>query len=358
VLEVADLRKRFTVEHGEVRALDGVAFGVPEGRLLTLLGPSGCGKTTTLRSVAGLERPDQGTVVIGGQVVFSLHPERFVPTERRSIGMVFQSYAIWPHMTVFENVAYPLQALKLSGSQVRERVRNALAMVDLEGLEERPAPQLSGGQQQRVALARALVGEPKLLLLDEPLSNLDARLRQQMRVEIRQLQQRAGVTAVYVTHDQEEALAVSDEIVFMHNGRIVERGHPEELYMRPQERLTAEFLGEANFLPGQVTSRNGEHVVVRTGGGTLVCTSRPGLGTEVSVFFRPESPRIERHPPSDGYFLQGTVERTLFLGKAVTCWLRVGQDQELRVSAPPVTYPRVGEQVYLVLAPEASAVFA
>ena len=248
MVEVSDLHKQFSTERGAVHALGGVSFQVPEGSLLTLLGPSGCGKSTTLRCIAGLEHPDRGKISFSGQVVFSSETREFEPPENRSVGMVFQSYAIWPHMTVFENVAYPLQGRRLSKALIAREVKRVLLLVGLSELSDRPSPLLSGGQQQRVALARALVANPKVLLLDEPLSNLDAKLRQHMRVEIRKLQRQSRVTAIYVTHDQEEAMVVSDEILFMSKGEIVERGRPEEIYTRPRRRLTAQFFGEANFL--------------------------------------------------------------------------------------------------------------
>jgi len=208
--------KRF----GSVRAVDDVSLAVPDGRLLTLLGPSGCGKTTTLRMIAGLEQNDAGRIAIGDRVVSDPAVGVFVAPERREIGMVFQSYAIWPHMTVFANVAYPLQVRRRSAGEVRERVEGALRLMEMAHLADRPATALSGGQQQRVAIARALVFQPRVLLMDEPLSNLDAKLREQMRVEIRSLQQRLGITTVYVTHDQEEAMVLSDEIAVMHEGRV------------------------------------------------------------------------------------------------------------------------------------------
>jgi iron(III) transport system ATP-binding protein len=358
VVEVVGLRKQFEAEHGAVHALDGVSFTVPEGSLFTLLGPSGCGKTTSLRSIAGLERPDSGLIRIGDRTVFDGDSGVFVPPEQRQIGMVFQSYAIWPHMTVFDNVAYPLRGRGLSKAEMQRRVGDVLDLVGLGDLARRPAPNLSGGQQQRVALARALVADPRVLLLDEPLSNLDAKLRQQMRTEIRRLQRLSGVTAVYVTHDQEEALAVSDELVFMMDGQIVERGRPEDLYLRPQSRLTADLLGEANFLPGRVAQRNGRYATVEVPGGTLLCPAPAGGEAAVTVFFRPETPRVELAEPSAGPYLRGVVRDTLFLGKSVTCWVTVGPADEVKVAVPSVRYPQAGEAVYLVLDPEACAVFA
>src|SRR5438876_8807945 len=243
MLQVTMLRKTFTTERGGVRAVEDVSFTVEEGRFFTLLGPSGCGKTTTLRCVAGLERPEAGTIRLDDAVLSG--PGRFMPTYARDIGMVFQSYAIWPHMTVFDNVAFPLRVARTRPTllEIRQRVSQALATVRLEGLQDRAATKLSGGQQQRLALARALVREPKLLLLDEPLSNLDAKLREQMRMELRQLQRTLRLTTLYVTHDQVEALAMSNVVAVMHQGRIMQTGAPREIYERPANRFVAEFIG-------------------------------------------------------------------------------------------------------------------
>src|SRR5678815_375827 len=218
--------KRF----GAVRAVDAISLSVPDGRLLTLLGPSGCGKTTTLRMIAGLEQNDEGRITIGDRAVSDAAAGVFVAPERREIGMVFQSYAIWPHMTVFANVAYPLEVRRRPAAEVRERVLAALRTMEMEALAARPATALSGGQQQRVAIDRALVAEPRVLLMDEPLSNLDAKLREQMRVDIRALQQRLAITTVYVTHDQEEAMVLSDEVAVVHEGRILQLAPPEAIY--------------------------------------------------------------------------------------------------------------------------------
>ena len=229
MLQVTTLRKTFLTDRGDVRAVEDISFDVEDGRFFTLLGPSGCGKTTTLRCVAGLERPESGTIRLDDHTLSG--SGHFVPTHARDIGMVFQSYAIWPHLSVFENVAFPLRVSERAPSRAETRrlVEEALALVGLEGLEDRPAPQLSGGQQQRLALARALVRRPKLLLLDEPLSNLDAKLRERMRIELRQLQRRLGITTVYVTHDQGEALFLSHRIAVMQAGKIVQEGAPRDL---------------------------------------------------------------------------------------------------------------------------------
>jgi ABC-type Fe3+/spermidine/putrescine transport system ATPase subunit len=354
MLEVANLSKQFLTESDAVRALDGVSFEATEGTLVTLLGASGCGKSTTLRCIAGLEHPEKGAISIAGRVVFSAEPRRFVPAEQRPIGMVFQSYAIWPHMTVFENVAYPLQGRGIAKSQITEEATRALQMVGLGGLAERPSPQLSGGQQQRVALARALVARPKLMLLDEPLSNLDAKLRQHMRIEIRHLQKRTGVTAVYVTHDQEEAMAVSDEIIFLSNGHIVEKGTPEEIYSRPKHRLTAEFFGDANFLAGRIKGREQHVLIVETPGGVIACAAKGAQpqGEQVTVFFRPEDVQVSREKPAQSFALSGVIAETVFLGKTVECSVEVRDGSQLKISVHPRFLPRKGEPVHLGIDPE------
>ncbi|MBV9121714.1 MAG: ABC transporter ATP-binding protein, partial [Chloroflexi bacterium] len=297
MLTAQGLTKRFaTAGEGAVMAMDGVSFEVPDGKIFTLLGPSGCGKSTTLRSIAGLETPDGGRIAIDDQAVFDAERRLNLPPDRRPIGMVFQSYAIWPHLTVGQNVAYPLEAKRTPRGEVRSRVADALRLVGLEALANRPAPLLSGGQQQRVALARALVGGPSLLLLDEPLSNLDAKLREQMRQEIRGVQRSLGLTAVYVTHDQEEALVLSDVVGVMHNGRLLETASPRDLYQRPRYRFTADFLGLANFVTGRKVEHDASRdtVLVDTPVGALRCHALDQVADEVTFFFRPEDARLRR----------------------------------------------------------------
>jgi iron(III) transport system ATP-binding protein len=243
-IALENLSKRFD----EFVAVNAVTLTAADGEFLTLLGPSGCGKTTTLRMIAGLEEPSGGSIRIGDRVIYDRTAGVNVPAETRGLGMVFQSYAIWPHMTVAENIAYPLRMRRVPSARRAELVKKALDLVGLSGFGDKPSPLLSGGQQQRVALARALVFEPALLLLDEPLSNLDAKLREQMRFELRIMQQRVGLTAVYVTHDQEEALTLSDRLVVMNEGEIEQIGTPSEVYERPQTRFVAQFIGKGNML--------------------------------------------------------------------------------------------------------------
>src|SRR5436309_7780154 len=249
-IEVADL----VVRYDAVPAVDGVSFTVAQGEHVTLLGPSGCGKTTTLRAIAGLEQPVGGSIRIDGETVFSAAQRRNVPTERRGVSMVFQSYAVWPHMSVAENVAYGLRVRKLPKAQIAEAVERALELVQMRALADRSAALLSGGQQQRVALARAIAFSPTVLLFGEPLSNLDAKLRAEMRVELRALQRRLGVTSLYVTHDQEEALAISDRVIVMNVGGIEQIGAPEDIYNRPKTRFVADFVGSANLSAGLITA--------------------------------------------------------------------------------------------------------
>src|SRR4029077_13047978 len=306
MLRVTGLKKKFETDRGaSVAAVDNVSFEVETGKLLTLLGPSGCGKTTTLRSIAGLEEPDNGEIQIGSKVVFSGLRKFSLPPNRRRVGMEFQSYAIWPNRTAFQNVAYPLEGIGVSKIEVRKRVEQVLALVGLEAFIERPAPFLSGGQQQRVALARALVAEPEVLLLDEPLSNLDAKLREQMRFELKALHESLEITTVYVTHDQEEALALSDQIGLMHEGALLEVGAPTALYLRPAHRITADFLDTANFVPVEVKSSGNQawdEMVVKSPLGTFVAQRsiewREGL--PASLFFRPEYVEFfDRNNPSN-----------------------------------------------------------
>ena len=281
--------RNLTKTYGGIAVVDDVSFDVAPGEFLTLLGPSGCGKTTTLRCIAGFNKPDGGAIRIDGNDVSE------VPPYRRHLGMVFQSYALFPHLTVYENIAFGLHIRSVSRAETMERVSKALDMVQLSGMEERLPKQLSGGQQQRVALARALIYEPRVLLLDEPLSNLDAKLRVQMRNEIRILQQTLGVTAVYVTHDQEEALSISDRIAVMNRGKLEQLSAPWDIYNRPQTLFTASFVGAANVLPAEVAMTNGSEVRLVVAGGLelALCGERPPPGSNVWAIVRPEAVVVE-----------------------------------------------------------------
>ncbi|MBI2357687.1 MAG: ABC transporter ATP-binding protein [Deltaproteobacteria bacterium] len=330
MIRVTNLRKQFVTKHGALAAVRGVAFEVKEGEIFMLLGPSGCGKTTTLRCIAGLEAPDEGEIWIGEQLVFADRGQKIVPVYKRGVGMVFQSYAIWPHLTVFENVAYPLVygIFKAPKSEVRERVAKTLRLVGMERLEDRPAPLLSGGQQQRVALARALVYEPKVLLLDEPLSNLDAKLRAEMRVELRALMKRLNITAVYVTHDQEEALVLSDRIAVMHGGEIKQIGSPRDIYVRPENDVVAGFIGTANLLPASISTvpGNAREGLVSTPIGALVCSLPPSaaVGQAVTIMFRPEDVLVSVSGIGQSRnTFAGIVEQAVFVGSRFQCVISV-----------------------------------
>ncbi len=316
MLEAASLTKTYVTAQGPWRAVDDVSFRIEAGEFFTLLGPSGCGKTTTLRSIAGLETPDEGRIAIGGQAVFDARAGVNLPANRRDLGMVFQSYAVWPHMSVLRNVAFPLEVHGASRREAAEGARRALDLVGLGHLAERSATLLSGGQQQRVALARAIVRPVRLLLFDEPLSNLDAELRIQMRVELRDLQRRLSATSVYVTHDQEEAMALSDRIAVMRAGRIVEVGTPDQLYLRPRHPFTARFIGQAELVPADLLRRDGGGALLRTRLGDIACEWAGDVAPgPASLLVRPE--HIELHPPgTDGpNTAHGRVLSVAFLGK-------------------------------------------
>ena len=351
------MEKRFSPRKSDiVRALDGVSFNVTEGKLFTLLGASGSGKTTTLRSIAGLERPDAGRIEIDDVAVFDSSAALFLPPNKRDLGMVFQSYAIWPHMTVFENVAFPLRVKRRSRKEIKEAVERTLALMNMEQLAKRSATLLSGGQQQRLALARAIVGNPRLLLLDEPLSNLDAKLRERMRFEIKRLQVETGLTTVYVTHDQVEALALSDEIALMHDGRIVQQGSPASIYHSPESEYVADFIGSTNLLRGSLREGGevGETCVVAIGdatcAGVLAAAASPGAAVALTI--RPESIRIEpARSPSQASpgALHGTVRSSVFLGESTDFLVDAeGVEIRARVSGlkPEIS---IGDAVLLTL---------
>ena len=312
--------------YGDIVAVDHLTMDFETGTLTTLLGPSGCGKTTTLRCIAGLEKPDSGVVSIGDATVFSKDTD--IPPEKRKVGIVFQSYAIWPHMTVFDNIAFPLKIRHASKQEVDEKVKKVMDMVRLEGLGHRSATQVSGGQQQRIALARALVFDPEVLLLDEPLSNLDTNLRDVVRVEVRQIQRSLGITTIYVTHDQVEALSISDKVVVLRDGKVMAVGTPREIYTRPPNEFVASFVGKANLMPGTIiqmtdlpTARTGESlVIVETKFGKVRCHLHSAVemkqGDEALVTIKPEnvlvSPGGGQAPEANSF--PGKVELTSYLG--------------------------------------------
>jgi iron(III) transport system ATP-binding protein len=365
LLEVERLVKRFPgtarTSDAPVVAVDGIGLEVAQGEFFTLLGPSGCGKTTTLRCIAGLERPDDGRIVLDGRVLSSGHDGTWVPANRRGIGMVFQSYAIWPHMDVFGNVAFPLQegpGARPSRAVVRERVERALATVQLDHLATRKATRLSGGQQQRLALARALVMEPPLLLLDEPLSNLDARLREEMRFEIKRLQNDLGITTLYVTHDQEEALAISDTIAVLHDGRVEQVGPPDVIYLRPASRFVAGFVGGGNFIEGTVEGTRPEGVSVRTASGPLQADGGRRdvtAGSAVQVLVRPEHVRIATADGTGPW--TGRITDRAFLGDAIDYGAMV-DERAIRVRSHPTVRLDVGTLVRLEFPPEHCSILA
>ncbi|MBU1002355.1 MAG: ABC transporter ATP-binding protein [Proteobacteria bacterium] len=353
-IKISGLSKHYVSGGKTIKALDEVDLIIPAQGIFTLLGPSGCGKTTLLRSIVGLEHPDRGEIAIGGEVVWSQDKGIYVPTERRGLGMVFQTYAIWPHMTVFDNVAYPLVTRKVPRAEVRERVARTLRFVQLEGFESRPATRLSGGQQQRVALARALVAEPKVILFDEPLSNLDAKLREETRKELRTFLSELSITAVYVTHDRIEALALSDTIAVMNQGRIIEIGSPEKIYFDAEHSFVADFIGRANLLPATVVAQEEGRTLVDSPLGRVACKARPALkpGDAVTLCFRPEFIRLEPGEPGPSHnSFPGRVESLVFIGEAFEGEVKAGEAL-LFVKAPPDLSLRQGDAVSVVLDPK------
>lgn len=343
-VELTGVTKRF----GEVVAVDDVGLQIGEGEFFSLLGPSGCGKTTTLRMIAGLEFPTQGSVRIYGEEM------GVRPPNKRPVNTVFQSYALFPHMTVFRNVAFGLQMRKVPSAEIAERVKTAVELVRLGGMEQRKPGQLSGGQQQRVALARALVNQPRVLLLDEPLGALDLKLRQAMQVELKDLQERLGITFVYVTHDQEEALTMSDRIGIMHQGKLLQVGTPEEIYEHPRTRFIADFIGETNFLP-VVVAGPGE---VRLPGGDLIkAMTRSLAGTEATLAIRPEKLSICRQCDAVAPGLNrvaGVVKRRVYLGNSLYYHIDLGTTtiRSRHENAPGLPQLADGEAVFAFWAPD------
>ena len=351
-IEIRNLFKSFK----DVIAVNHIQLEVNKGEMLTLLGPSGCGKTTTLRCIAGLEKPEEGEIVIDGKAMLS---QGFVPPSKRGIGMVFQNYAVWPHMKVFNNIVYGLKIERISRQKIKERAQQVVSLVGLKGLEDRYPAQLSGGQQQRVALARALVSNPKVLLLDEPLSNLDAKLREELRFEIKSLVRRMGITAVYVTHDQAEAMVISDRIAVMNSGNIVQIGTPQEIYKNPVNKFVADFIGTMNFISGKVVEvlPDTQTVYVSTGfSDRMVCMTPDSTvvspGAQIYASIRPEDVQVFTEPLQDrDNVFKGTIAHKAYLGNFLFFFVKVNETM-IRVQVAHHLPQEEGQELYLFLDPQ------
>ena len=351
-IEIQNLFKRFK----DVVAVNRILLEINQGEMLTLLGPSGCGKTTTLRCIAGLEKPEEGDIVIDGKPMLS---QGFVPPSKRGIGMVFQNYAVWPHMRVYNNIVYGLKIQKIPRQSIRERAQQVLELVGLNGLEGRYPAQLSGGQQQRVALARALVGNPKVLLLDEPLSNLDAKLREELRFEIKSLVTRMGITSVYVTHDQAEAMVISDRIAVMDSGDVVQIGTAQEIYQKPANRFVADFIGTMNFMSGevvQVLQDTGEAYVRTEFSEKLLCQTSDAiattLGKNVYASIRPEDVEVFTElPEGKENLFKGTIVHKAYLGNFLYFFVSINK-MMIRVQVPHHLLQEEGQELYMFLNPK------
>lgn len=361
IVRVHGLTKRY---EASLAAVDNLDLTIEDGELLTLLGPSGCGKTTTLRCIAGLEKPDAGDIELGGNAVVCAERGVFVPPEKRQCGMVFQSYALWPHMSAFSNVAYPLKRIGgVSRSEIRGRVDHMLHSLGLAGYGGRLPAQLSGGQQQRVALARALISQPRLVLLDEPLSNLDAKLRSQMRIELRHLHEQFGTTMVYVTHDQTEAMVLSDRVVVMEAGRVQQVGAPHDIYTRPVNRFVADFVGFENLVDAEVVESGPDSFVAGlvSDGPRLRCASAvpPAVGETVVLGARGSAFSVSPQALGEENTFSAVVEKTAYLGHTVEYHVSVG-DVRLVVSAPETEFgnsngarkPTIGDTLYVNISPD------
>jgi ABC-type Fe3+/spermidine/putrescine transport system ATPase subunit len=374
-IEIMRTSKVFHRAGGEaIRPVDDVTLSVASGEVVVLLGPSGCGKTTLLRCVAGLERPNGGEIVVDGRVVYSSQNRIFVPTEQRQLSMVFQSYALWPHMSVFDNVAYPLTTRGVKAPEIRRRVDEILEMTGVGGLQEQFPGRISGGQQQRVALARALIVNADVVLFDEPLSNVDAQVRAQLRFELKRLQKKLGFSALYVTHDQSEALELGDRVAVLDAGRLSAIGCPRDIYDRPSNEYVARFIGTVNIWPGRVTARNGASATLDTPLGSLTAELPgssnggfdPAPGSEVLVLIRPECLKLAGGSAgeTDANVVQATMESLVFAGPYTEClvrcrdttirvWSYGGESDAVLPGAPtPVTIP---QNKILVLPPRAAA---
>ena len=348
IVSIKGLDKFFDSDRGLVRAVQNLHLDIKENDFIVLLGPSGCGKTTTLRCVAGLERPNGGSIEIAGTLVDSVDKGEFVPPERRDIGMVFQSYAVWPHLNVYQNVALPLTdgSRKVPKDQVSDRVMESLRLVQLDGLDSRPVTDLSGGQQQRVALARAIVTKPQVLLMDEPLSNLDARLREEMRIELKKIATTAGVTTLYVTHDQGEALSLGDQICVMNEGKILQNGTPEEVYSKPPSLVVAEFVGEMNFIKGSVSGID----TIRSplGERKYHFDKSYTVGKTVTLAIRPQHLELEPLSDKNSDNPKGVISTKTYLGDSVLFEVQVS-DIKVVIRASGDTVIDEGQEVEVIL---------
>ncbi len=367
-LRILSVTKRFRRQGqaGVVTPLDDISVDVDADEMVVLLGPSGCGKTTLLRCVSGLERPDEGEIIINGQLVFSSRKNVFVPPEARPVSMVFQSYALWPHMTVFNNVAYPLSALGLKASEVKARVAKTLDTVGLPGLSKQFPAQLSGGQQQRVALARALVRETGVILFDEPLSNVDAVVREQLREELSQMQEIFRFSGLYVTHDQTEAMAVGDRIAVLDSGKVKQIGSPIEIYNQPASRTVGSFIGAGNILEGTITAVEGTCIHAGTVIGPVRLTTAgmpqgfvPVVGQQTTLMIRPENILVSGQAPAGDQVnvWKAKLQKRLFLGPYWELRVRTG-GESLRVWAYGATPPPTGPDIWLSMPPVAISVVA
>ena len=365
MLNVTGLFTEYVSDKGVVvQAAKDVTFEVPKGKLFTLLGPSGCGKTTTLRSIAGLEKPTDGLIEVNGKPVYSSAKGIFTPPNKRGFGMVFQSYAIWPHMTVFQNASFPMEVgqKKFTQAEIKERVMRVLESVELAQYHDRDATRLSGGQQQRLALARALVMEPQLLLLDEPLSNLDAKLREKMRFELKKIQRELDITTIYVTHDQAEALALSHEIAVMSAGRIVQRGTPREIYETPKNNFVADFVGAINFIDATVTQMDLQNQLMvldsEVGQIQLPIKETFHVGDAVQVCVRPENVHLSDTPPHLDHANRyvGTVDQKIFLGEVLDFQVKI-REKLILARVHPTHLTPVGHPIHVYFDPRGCVVF-
>jgi len=352
-IELRNITKKF----GSTLAADNVSLGIEKGEFLTLLGPSGCGKTTTLRIVAGFVRSDSGSVYVGDERVDQKKPYE------RNMGMVFQNYALFPHMNVYENTSFGLKMRRADKDEIKPRVEKALELVRMSGFEERYPKQLSGGQQQRIALARSIVIEPLVLLLDEPLSNLDFKLRQQMRIELKRIHKELGITSIYVTHDQGEALAMSDRVAIMNRGRLVQVGTPSDLYEHPKSKFVADFLGEINFFDGKILEISESKVTVLAEDGLHLCVgplaNHIKENKEVSICVRPEKIVIEKRRTQEKNMFQGRIEDCIYTGSVAKYYVRLTGDRLILVNKPILDYAvlyGVGDDVFVGWSPESCTI--